>query len=248
MRATHKPLKQRCKIDISLSNRAPEAQVSFSLATDNMKSKTIFRFEQSALSLALSNIFTIAIALLEKWNLSDVIWIYWGQSVVIGYYNWRRIRCLKQFSFKGYTINNQAAEPTEAIQLRVVSFVSTFFVLHYGLFHAGYLVFLYAELGDLSRSDMLGLLTCTVLFAVNHRFSFHQNLEKDLRRKPHILTVMVFPYARILPMHFTIIFGNQFPSKTAGTLILFLSLKTFADVIMHLIEHRGPNSGDIILN
>lgn len=204
-----------------------------------MKSKTIFRFEQSALFLVLSNIFTIAVALLEKWNLSYVMWIFWGQSVVIGYYNWRRIRCLKQFSFKGYTINNQTAESTEAIRRRLAFVVSIFFVLHYGLFHAGYFVFLYAELGDLSRVDMLGILACIVIFALNHRFSFHQNLEKDLRRKPHILTIMIFPYARILPMHVTIIFGNQSPSKTAGTLVLFLSLKTFADLIMHLIEHRG---------
>lgn len=214
------------------------------LAIYNMMSKTIFRFEQSALSLVLSNIFTIAIALLEKWNLSDVMWIYWGQSVVIGYYNWRRIRCLKQFSFKGYTINNQTAESTEAVKRRLAFVVSIFFVLHYGLFHAGYLVFLYAELGDLSRSDILGLLTCIVIFAFNHRFSFQQNIEKDIRRKPHILTVMIFPYARILPMHITIISGNQFQNQTAGTLILFLSLKTFADVIMHLIEHRDGHKND----
>jgi len=214
------------------------------LVIDNMKSKTIFRFEQSALFLVLSNIFTIAVALLEKWDLSYVMWIFWGQSAVIGYYNWRRIRCLKEFSITGYTIYNQPAEPTRANKLQVASYIALFFALHYGFFHLGYLVFLFVESGDLSRSDMLGVLACIVIFALNHRFSFHQNLEKDLRRKPHILTVMIFPYARILPMHLTIIFGNQSPSKTAGTLILFLSLKTFADLIMHLIEHRGNSESE----
>lgn len=208
------------------------------LVINSMKRKTTFRFEQSALFLVLSNIFTIAVALLEKWSLSYVMWVFWGQSAVIGYYNWRRIRCLKEFSIKGYngyTVN----DPTMANKRQVASFVALFFALHYSFFHLGYFAFLYSERGDLSRVDMLGILACTVIFALNHRFSFHQNLEKDLRRKPHILTVMIFPYARILPMHFTIIYGSQSPSKTAGTLILFLSLKTFADLIMHLIEHRG---------
>ena len=211
-----------------------------------MMSKTIFRFEQSALSLVLSNIFTIAVALFEKWNLSDVMWVYWGQSVVIGYYNWRRMLCMKQFSYLGHPIHT----PTEGILRIVVISFSTFFVLHYGIFHAGYFSFLYDERRDLSWLDTLGVLTCIVFFAFNHRFSFHQNIEKDLRRKPDLLTVMTFPYARILPMHITIIFGSQSPSKTAGTLILFLSLKTFADVIMHLIEHRGnsPDSGVAELN
>lgn len=211
-----------------------------------MKSKTIFRFEQSALSLVLSNIFTIVIALLEKWNLSDVIWIYWGQSVVIGYFNWRRMRCMKQFSYMGHQIDT----PTEAIQRLVAISFSTFFVLHYGFFHIVYFAFLYAERRELSWLDTVGVLTCIVFFAFNHRFSFHRNLEKDFRRKPDLLTIMLFPYVRIVPMHLTIIFGNQLPSKTTGTLILFLSLKTFADLIMHLIEHRedGPNSGDTILN
>ncbi len=200
----------------------------------HMPSMTRFNVEQSTLFLALSNIATIVVAVWGRWDLSDVMWIYWGQSVVIGYFNRKRILCLKEFSTDGFTINDQPVEPTPATQ----RLVANFFALHYGIFHLAYFGFLYGERGDITLFSLLGIVVCVVIFGFNHRFSFHHNLEKDINRKPNIGTIMAFPYARILPMHLTILFGDYFAEKTVGTLILFLSLKTVADIIMHLIEHR----------
>ena len=198
------------------------------------KLNSIFKFERSALVLILSNILTIIIALWQKWNISNVMWIYWGQSIIIGYYNWKRIRSLKQFSTENFQMNDKYVAPTKETQRQVASF----FVMHYGLFHLAYFVFLYKERIDLGRSDIIGIIICIILFGFNHRFSFKQNLESDLSRKPNIGTIMFFPYARILPMHLTIVTGNHFAKNTSGSLILFLGLKSLADLIMHLIEHR----------
>ena len=52
---------------------------------------------------------------------------------------------------------------------------------------------------------------------------------------------MFYPYARIIPMHLTIIFGSSF----GGTLPLFLVLKTFADAIMHVVEHNVLRKGEL---
>jgi len=46
---------------------------------------------------------------------------------------------------------------------------------------------------------------------------------------------MFFPYARIIPMHLTIIFGMLLGK---GAIVLFLTLKTLADMIMHVLEHN----------
>jgi hypothetical protein len=202
-----------------------------------MRINSIFRFEQSSLALVLSNIVTIVVALWQKWNLSQVMWIYWAQSVIIGYYNWKRIRCLKQFSTVNFTINDKPVEPTKDTK----KFVAGFFAFHYGFFHLIYFIFLYTERRNLLGIDIFGILVCIVLFGFNHRFSFRQNLEKDLSRKPNIGSVMFFPYARILPMHLTIILGSIFAKNSAGSLVLFLGLKTLADLIMHLIEHVSQN-------
>jgi hypothetical protein len=197
-----------------------------------------FRFDKSSLFLVGSNIFTIILAVLQHWSLPKAMWIFWCQSIIIGFYNWKRIRSLKQFSTNGFTFNNQPVAPTKATQRKVASF----FALHYGFFHFVYLIFLYAGRTNLSRFDTLGVVICIGTFAVNHRFSFQHDLESDLNRKPNIGTLMFFPYARILPMHLTILLGNHFTNQTTGTLILFLSLKTVADLIMHLIEHREVQS------
>ena len=74
------------------------------------------RFERSALVLLLSNLFTIVIALAQKWDAAEAMWIYWGQSVTIGFFNWRRILELRQFSTEGFLVNGKPVEPTPATQ------------------------------------------------------------------------------------------------------------------------------------
>jgi hypothetical protein len=194
-----------------------------------------FQFDKSSIFLILANIFTIVVALLQRWNLSDVIWIYWSQNIIIGFYNWKRILCLRQFSTENFTINNQPVSPTKATQRKV----AIFFALHYGFFHFVYFIFLFADTTSLSEIFNLGAGICIIVFIVNHRFSFLHNLEKDTNRKPDIGTIMLFPYARIIPMHLIIIIGGFFIYHTALILVLFLILKTAADFIMHAIEHSN---------
>jgi len=55
---------------------------------------------------------------------------------------------------------------------------------------------------------------------------------------------MFFPCARILPMRLTLIFGSFFTAWQAG-LILFLGLKTVADVLMHFVERREKSPQQI---
>lgn len=45
---------------------------------------------------------------------------------------------------------------------------------------------------------------------------------------------MFYPYARIFPMHLTILLG----ATTGVPLLMFLVLKTIADGVMHVVEHR----------
>jgi hypothetical protein len=124
--------------------------------------------------------------------------------------------------------------PTPATQRSVANF----FALHYGFFHFGYLMFLVNQSPDWRWWDVLGGLALGVSFAWNHRLSFQQNVEADRQGTPNIGTLMFLPYARILPMHLTIIFGGTVAGGGPVAVLLFGALKTAADVLMHYVEHR----------
>lgn len=188
--------------------------------------------------LFLANLFTIALALAEHWSLANVMWIYWGQNIIIGFFNCLRMLKLREFSTQDVMMNDQPVAPTRKTRVQMAGF----FALHYGFFQLAYLLFLAVNKSTaFPKESALSLGLCTIVFAVNHLFSFRYNLERDLKGKPNIGTLMFFPYARILPMHLTIIFGG-FLADWRGGLVLFLGLKTAADMIMHTVEHREKNS------
>jgi hypothetical protein len=158
--------------------------------------------------------------------------IYWTQSVIIGYFSYRRILNLKQFSTKNFKMNG--VRPPENAKTKRST--ATFFAIHYGGFHAAYLGFLLGNDQTFQGSGLM-LLICVVVFYVNHRYSFAYNKEFDESRKPNIGIIMFFPYARIVPMHLMIVLGDAFGPTTNFALVLFLGMKTVADVVMHKIEH-----------
>jgi hypothetical protein len=189
---------------------------------------------QSTRSLVVVNLATLAVALGLDWPLSTLMWPYWIQSVVIGYYSRKRILALGRFSTENFTMNDQPVSATPATQRSVANF----FTVHYGFFHFGYLMFLIKELPALAWWDVLGWLALGLSFAWNHRLSFEQNVATDRQGTPNIGTLMFLPYARILPMHFTILLGGTVAGGGARAVLIFGALKTLADVLMHFVEHR----------
>jgi hypothetical protein len=198
--------------------------------------------DNSALSLVVANLITAIFAVAQKWPLIEVMWIYWAQSVTIGIFNFIRIWRLKEFSTEGLTMNDRTVEPTEKSKKDV----ALFFAMHYGLFNAAYLIFLIqisrgAEIENMNTgvftagapASVMVILGMSLMFFFNHLYSFLYNKD-NYRGIPNIGTMMFFPYARIIPMHLSFIIGASF---TQGAIILFLLLKTIADVIMHAVEH-----------
>jgi hypothetical protein len=189
---------------------------------------------QSTISLVVVNVATLVVALLLDWPVATLMWPYWIQSVVIGYYSRKRILALGRFSTENFTMNDRPVSATPATQRSVANF----FTLHYGFFHFGYLMFLIKGLPELHWWDVLGWLALGYSFIWNHRLSFQQNVEADRQGTPNIGTLMFLPYARILPMHFTIIFGGTVAGGGPHAILIFGALKTAADVLMHYVEHR----------
>jgi hypothetical protein len=198
--------------------------------------KEAVRNDGSLLALIGTNIFVLILAMVLGWRLIDMMLVYWMQSVVIGIANVFRMLNLDEFSTEDFTMNDQPVDPTPETKLQVAGF----FTLHFGMFHLVYFVFMMSgEFGD-PRLGM-DLLICGAAFAVNHWYSYQYHLESDRSGKPNIGTLMFTPYARIIPMHLTIIFGS---ALGMGGVFVFGVLKTLADAVMHQVEHHTLSAKD----
>ncbi len=192
--------------------------------------------------LVVSNLYTLVTALYQGWDIMSLMLIYWAQSVIIGFFTIIRILSLQNFSTEGLRLRGRSVLPTKHTR----SSMAFFFFIHFGGFHLGYLFFIFVSgvFPVLDSSITIGVFLGTVLvFLFNHAFSFYYHRAADREQPKNIGTIMLIPYARIIPMHITIILGGILFVETGSSrqvLVLFLLLKTLADALMHAFEHR-PN-------
>ena len=183
----------------------------------------------SAGLLVVANLVTIYFVIVEGWSIGTVLWIYLIQSVIIGFFIFLRILSLKEFSTEHFYIHDRPIPTTKKTKM----FAALFFVLHYSFFHFAYFTSLIGI--AFLEIDIGFVLQVSAIFFVTHLFSFIQYRNR-LQKRHHIIHIMFFPYARIVPMHLIILLGLFINS--IETIIFFLLLKTGADVIMHIVEHR----------
>src|SRR3989344_2042680 len=198
--------------------------------------------DPTTIFLVLANLAVIAMALWLNWNLLDLLWVYWWQSVIIGFFTFFKILSLKDFSTKGLTFSAYVGTNRKEIKLGKGAnvFVAFFFAFHYGFFHIVYAFFLGSLPFGIS-ANFSYVAFAALLFFITHLFSFLYYMKRPKKRQ-NIGMMMFVPYKRIVPMHLTIIAGGLLAAGTV-LLVIFFLLKTAVDVAMHSIEHEAqqPN-------
>jgi len=194
--------------------------------------------DMSLLALIGSNLLVILWALIVDWSLGDVMYVYWSQSVCIGILWFFKILALKEFSTQGMEANGRPVKANAVTKIAS----ALFFLVHYGIFHFAYLLFIREFFKSV---DFVMILPLALLFFIYQCYSYFYNKKWKPKKKPNLGEMMFFPYTRIFPMHITIVAGGflqeelgiTFLSKI--TLLLFMLLKTYADILMHEKERRG---------
>lgn len=188
----------------------------------------------SVLLLILANTLPLIAVLFFDWNLFQILFLYWLESGIIGFYN--ILKLIK-------------VSDVDAPRL----FIVPFFIVHYGGFMSGHLWFLLIFFApDLTYSsfypplEIIMPLIYTVKFSaialmISHGISFFFNFIRH-REYEHTNTVkqMMEPYRRIFIMHLTIILGAFLIllfQEAIFFLVLLIVIKTITDLKFHLKEH-----------
>jgi hypothetical protein len=187
----------------------------------SVKGKRHFWAEPEFWFILVYNLVILALYLADKVDPYFVIWAYYLQSLMIG----------AQYVFGTFVFNAKKGKKVFSLKENGMTF---FFILHYGLFHFVYFVFLALMSAD--SEDLLSLMKyIRITFGyllINLGFylmrMYSRKLE-DIRAPNGFL-----PYARIAPIHLFIIVGFQSDLLLSGFLI-FMLLKIIFDLLVYLI-------------
>ena len=155
---------------------------------------------------------------------NTIVWIYWLQSVLIGLFNFFDLLSVKNPDATSMSINSQPVTKSS------MGCAAWFFLLHYGLFHFVYAIFLLV--GKSSGVNGKLLLITAGIFVAESTIQFIRKRSTLQSEKVNVGKLFFMPYLRIVPMHLMILVPS-FLGITAS--VLFLVLKTAADAGMYLL-------------
>ena len=172
------------------------------------------------------NIWCIIYYLQNQSAFNTVLWLYWFQSVLIGLFNFMDMLTIPS--------PPEGSGQTTEYFFNSKGCSAFFFLFHYQMFHLAYAIFILASGKSIDKQFLLIGIS---IFTVNLLLQFIQNKRKQRNTTVNISTMFFLPYLRIVPMHLMIlapVFLHIQPS------LVFLVLKTIADVVMYLIISRRP--------
>ena len=157
---------------------------------------------------------------------NTIVFLYWGQSVLIGVFNFIDILTVKNIIPGSMELNDSPVKNTP----KTKGCAAFFFAAHYGFFHVAYGVFLlvFTKLKIDFHFRWIGL----AAFSLNLIIEFIRHKQWQSTNAVNLGKMFFLPYLRIIPMHLMIL-GPAFLNWKAST--IFIVLKTAADVIMYLL-------------
>lgn len=165
-------------------------------------------------------------------SINTIMLLFYVQSVLIGVFN-----ALDMFTVNTTSANEISDTPEPPRSSKGCA--GLFFMVHYGGFHFVYLFFL-PQIINFSHINWPLFKLALVLLLLGCVINFVQDKVRNRTQSANLLAMFFMPYARVVPMHLTIL-APQFLHISAP--LLFLSLKTVADVITYLIYRHvvfGP--------
>lgn len=157
---------------------------------------------------------------------------------MIGFFTFLQLVTIKNMEPGSVTLNNQPVDS----DTKARGCLPAFFAVHYGMFHLVYFIFIFTIVDMHEKFDLRLFEFSVGAFALDQIWNFIRYKQWEETHRPNGGVIFFLPYARIIPMHLTILlpkFIGFIPQMG-----LFLVLKMFADLIMHVVTQRVYGSQD----
>ncbi len=182
----------------------------------------------SILFLLAGNLYCIWYYENHPGSFATIVWIYWFQSIIIGFFNFLDLLTVKNFDSADFKMNDKPVTTGNK------GCAAWFFLFHFGFFHIGYGVFLLVTYSILTVDKVIWMLGVAT-FLMESVFNFMRQKQIERTVKVNLGIMFFMPYLRIIPMHLMILLPT-FIGWTPS--LLFLVLKTVADILSYLLYHH----------
>jgi len=195
--------------------------------SENLKLK----WDLSLLSLIVTNLIVIVLAIVQKWSAPIVLAVYFAQTQIIGFFYFFKIIFKKNTITYGLTINRKTIEPTITNKLGLAIF---YYFCFYLVMRILTFFIRFISPSNLDFSKLLFAFLGVAIFFINHLISFLINFKIDSEKEETIKELMITPYLRTIPMFIIVLFGLWLNVLLIG----FLILKTIVDIYSHNYMHK----------
>ena len=189
----------------------------------------------SLLVLVIFNLYLLDYYQKHPTEIGSLIFLYWAQSVLIGVVNFFDILTVPHIEPGSMTMNDKPVEDNAKSK----GCIAFFFLVHYGVFHLVYLVFILVKIP--ANFNYIFMLTGIAILAANLIIDFIRRKMQQKNKAVNIGTMFFLPYARIIPMHFMILLPEFIK---VSNLTVFIVLKIVMDLLMHFITSGHYRRGD----
>lgn len=186
--------------------------------------------------LVAVNLVPLAGVFILGWDVAAILFLYWAENLVVGVFNLVKMKTARGSDINSeYSISGRSSGKVSRWGLML------FFLVHYGMFTLGHGVFVLALFG-LPAAAPDWLATSLLLLVASHGVSYYQNFLKGGERdRVSYQDLFMQPYARVMVMHITIIFGGFFLQALGSppaALAVLVMLKIGMDIVSHKKERR----------
>jgi len=186
--------------------------------------------------LLLINGYLIYYYLQNPTEFNTIVWIYWLQSILIGFFTFIELLKVENPDETSMKMNDQP------VTKKNIGCAAFFFLFHFGFFHLVYAIFLLTGFSAGANAKIV-LITGGIFLVESTLDLIRRRTSKKEGEKENIGKMFFVPYMRIIPMHLMILVP---PLLGFGTSVIFLILKMLADIGMYIATTgRGTSSSQL---